>query len=93
MEDLDRLIAACYKKGINVCMDFVMNHILEEHEWARKARQGGGEYMSRYFFFDNAEIPAQYERTVVRLGFQCRGNTRKRAADKRTYVWQSAGGY
>lgn len=67
MEDLDRLTAACHKKGINVCMDFVMNHTSEEHEWARKARQGEGEYMSRYFFFDNAEIPTQYEKTVPQV--------------------------
>ena len=42
MEDLDKLTAACHKKGINVCMDFVMNHTSEDHEWAKKARQGGG---------------------------------------------------
>ena len=67
MEDLDNLTAACHKKGINVCMDFVMNHTSEDHEWAKKARQGNGEYMSRYFFFDNEEIPAQYERTVPQV--------------------------
>lgn len=67
MEDLDKLTAACHKKGINVCMDFVMNHTSEDHEWAKKARQGEGEYMSRYFFFDNGDIPAQYERTVPQV--------------------------
>ncbi|MCM1158888.1 MAG: alpha-amylase family glycosyl hydrolase [Bacteroidales bacterium] len=67
MEDLDSLTAACHKKGINVCMDFVMNHTSEEHEWAKKARQGDGEYMSRYFFFDNAEIPSMYEKTVPQV--------------------------
>ena len=64
MEDLEKLTAACHKKGINVCMDFVMNHTSEDHVWAKKARQGDGEYMSRYFFYDNEDIPAQYERTV-----------------------------
>ena len=67
MEDLEDLTGACHKKGINVCMDFVMNHTSEDHEWAKKARQGNGEYMSRYFFFDNEEIPAQYERTVPQV--------------------------
>ncbi len=67
MEDLESLTDACHEKGINVCMDFVMNHTSEEHEWARRARQGDGEYMSRYFFFDNGEIPAQYERTVPQV--------------------------
>ena len=67
MEDLDSLTAACHKKGINVCMDFVMNHTSEEHAWAKKARQGDGEYMSRYFFYDNAASPQQYERTVPQV--------------------------
>ena len=67
MEDLEELTAACHRKHINVCMDFVMNHTSEDHEWAKKARQGDGEYMSRYFFYDNAEIPQRYEQTVPQV--------------------------
>ena len=67
MEDLESLTAACHKKGIRVCMDFVMNHTSEDHEWAKKARQGDGEYMSRYFFFDSDQIPNQYEKTVPQV--------------------------
>lgn len=67
MEDLDSLTAACHKKGINVCMDFVMNHTSEDHEWAKKARQGIGEYMSRYFFYENWDEPALYEKTVPQV--------------------------
>ena len=67
MEDLAALTAACHKKHMNVCMDFVMNHTSEDHEWAVKARQGDGEYMSRYFFYDNDSIPKQYEKTVPQV--------------------------
>lgn len=67
MEDLESLTAACHKKDINVCMDFVMNHTSEEHEWAKRARQGDGEYMSRYFFYDNYDIPRKYEETVPQV--------------------------
>ncbi|MBD5470975.1 MAG: amylosucrase [Lachnospiraceae bacterium] len=67
MEDLESLTSACHEKGINVCMDFVMNHTSEDHEWAKRARAGEGEYMSRYFFFDNQSIPSQYERTVPQV--------------------------
>lgn len=48
-------------------MDFVMNHTSEDHEWAKKARQKDGEYMSRYFFFEDASIPAEYEKTVPQV--------------------------
>ena len=67
MEDLENLTAACHKKNINVCMDFVMNHTSEDHEWAKRARAGEGEYMSRYFFYDNGEIPAKFEETVPQV--------------------------
>ena len=61
MKDLEHLTSACHKKGINVCMDFVMNHTSEDHEWAKRARAGEGEYMSRYYFFDTYAIPEQFE--------------------------------
>ncbi len=67
MEDLESLTHACHKKNINVCMDFVMNHTSEDHEWAKRARQGENEYMSRYFFFDSYDIPAEYEKTVPQV--------------------------
>lgn len=46
MEDLEDLTEACHEKGIQVCMDFVMNQTSEDHEWAQRARNGEGEYMS-----------------------------------------------
>lgn len=67
MKDLEHLTAACHKKNINICMDFVMNHTSEEHEWAKKARQGDGEYQARYFFFENDTIPNLYEKTVPQV--------------------------
>lgn len=67
MEDLEALTSACHEKGIQVCMDFVMNHTSEDHEWAVRARNGDGEYMSRYFFFDSWDIPGRYEQTVPQV--------------------------
>ncbi|MCD7815112.1 MAG: alpha-amylase family protein [Lachnospiraceae bacterium] len=67
MEDLAHLADTCHEKGINVCMDFVMNHTSECHEWACRARAGEGEYMSRYFFYENDTIPRQFEQTVPQV--------------------------
>jgi len=67
MEELSALSRACHKRKINLCMDFVMNHTSEDHEWAKKAREGDGEYMSRYFFYDDPSIPKQYDRTVPQV--------------------------
>ena len=67
MEDFSELTSKCHERGINICLDFVMNHTSEDHEWAQKARMGEGEYMSRYFFYDNEEIPEKYEKTVPQV--------------------------
>lgn len=67
MDDLEQVTEACHKRDMSVCMDFVMNHTSEDHEWAVRAKNGEGEYMSRYFFFDNYDIPAQYEKTVPQV--------------------------
>lgn len=67
MEELAELADMCHKRDMNLCMDFVMNHTSEEHEWAVRARAGEGEYMSRYFFYDSYEIPGRYEQTVPQV--------------------------
>ena len=40
MQDLAALAHDCHERGIAVCLDFVMNHTSEDHEWARRARAG-----------------------------------------------------
>lgn len=67
MEDLEDLAGECRKRGISVCLDFVMNHTSEDHEWARRARAGEWEYQNRYFFYNDYGIPAMYERTVPQV--------------------------
>ena len=64
IEDLADLSRECHKSGISVCLDFVMNHTSEDHEWAKRARNGEKEFQDRYFFFDNWEIPNQFERNL-----------------------------
>ena len=67
MEDLEALTDACHEMGMNVCMDFVMNHTSEDHEWAKRARSGEGEYMSRYYFYADPSVPQMYEQTVPQV--------------------------
>jgi len=67
MKDLAALTGDCHKRGIAVCLDFVMNHTSEEHEWARRARAGEKAYQDRYFFYDDWEIPNEFEKTVPQV--------------------------
>lgn len=67
IRDLESLASECRKQGISICLDFVMNHTSEDHEWAKRARAGEKEYQDRYFFYDNWDIPAQFEKTVPQV--------------------------
>ncbi len=67
IEDLEALANRCREEGICLCMDFVMNHTSEDHEWAKQARAGEPEYRSRYFFYDSWETPLEYEKTVPQV--------------------------
>lgn len=67
MEDFSRVADKCHQRGINICLDFVMNHTSEDHEWAKRARAGEREYQDRYFFFDTYDIPALYEQTCPQV--------------------------
>ena len=67
MDDLARLAEKCHERGISLCMDFVMNHTSDEHEWARRARAGEGEYMSRYFFESRQDVIDRYTRDVPQV--------------------------
>ena len=64
MEDLETLSAACHRRGILVCLDFVLNHTSEDHEWAKAARAGDPVAQSRYFFYDNWDIPDEFSKTL-----------------------------
>ena len=64
MEDLEDLTAECHRQGISCCLDFVMNHTSEDHEWAKAARNGDPVARSRYFFYDDWFVPNIYEETV-----------------------------
>jgi len=67
MEDLADLAEECHGLGISLCLDFVMNHTSEDHEWARRARAGEAEFQNRYFFYDTWDIPNWYEQTVPQV--------------------------
>ncbi len=67
MADLAALADDCHRRGISVCLDFVMNHTSEDHEWARRARAGDRACQERYFFYDDWEIPTRFEQTVPQV--------------------------
>ena len=67
MDDLAELAEECHVRGMALCLDFVMNHTSEDHEWARRAKAGEKEYQNRYFFYDDWTLPSAFEQTVPQV--------------------------
>ena len=67
MEDLEALADLCREKGMCLCLDFVMNHTSEDHEWAKAARAGDPVARRRYYFYDSWDEPNVYEQTVPQV--------------------------
>lgn len=66
-EDLDSLVEDLQKRGILLALDVVVNHTSNEHEWARKARQGDERYQDYFYTFASREIPDMFEETMPEI--------------------------
>jgi len=63
-EDVEALAATLKKRDMLLVLDVVVNHTSDEHEWARKARQGEKKYQDYYYVFDDREMPDTFEETM-----------------------------
>nr|CRH07200.1 GH13 : Amylosucrase [Candidatus Magnetococcus massalia] len=52
------------RHGISLCLDFILNHTSDEHDWALKAIDGEEEYQAFYHMFTNRKEPDAYEATI-----------------------------
>ncbi|MDR1606604.1 MAG: alpha,alpha-phosphotrehalase [Streptococcaceae bacterium] len=52
MADFEQLIAEGKKRGIDVMLDMVLNHVSTEHEWFQKALAGDAYYQDFFFIQD-----------------------------------------
>ncbi len=67
IEDLREFANLLHDAGINLVLDFVMNHTAREHEWAQRAMNGDERYQHYYYVFDDRTIPDQYEQNLVEV--------------------------
>ncbi len=61
MDDLRALAEDLRQAGINLVLDFVLNHTADNHEWARRALQGHPLYRQFFWFFPDRMLPDAYE--------------------------------
>ena len=62
LEDLRNLAEELLEDGIVLVADFVFNHTSDEHEWARRAKDGDKSYERYYLTFDNYQEVEAYQR-------------------------------
>ncbi|MCC9607974.1 cyclomaltodextrinase C-terminal domain-containing protein [Blastopirellula sp. JC732] len=64
MEELADLAGELRHRGISLCLDFVLNHTSDEHEWARKALLGDEECQEYYRMYPDRTMPAAFEKSM-----------------------------
>lgn len=67
ISDFSDLALECHEHGISLCLDFVMNHTSEDHEWAKRAVRGDKEAQNRYFFYDDRTVPDEFEKYMPQV--------------------------
>lgn len=59
--DFEALIKQCHKDGIRLCIDYVVNHTADDHQWAMCAKAGDEKYQQYYFMHDSFELVQAFE--------------------------------
>jgi amylosucrase len=64
LEDLRQLQEKMRKRNFFLMLDIVLNHTSQQHEWAKKAREGDRQYQDYYYFYNDRSLPDQYDQTM-----------------------------
>ncbi len=64
LDDLRALIDDLRSNGISLCVDFVLNHTSDDHEWAIAATDGSEYHRSLYRTFPDRTEPDAWEATL-----------------------------
>lgn len=67
MDDFENLAKNLHQNGMNVIMDFVLNHCADSHEWAIKAKNGDEKYKEYFYFFKDRTLPDEFEKTMLEI--------------------------
>ena len=67
LEDVRELAANMRRRGMLLTLDVVVNHVSEEHEWAKRARAGDEYYQGYFYTFKDRDIPDMFEETMPEI--------------------------
>ena len=87
MDDLSELAAELRSRGISLALDFVFNHTSDEHDWARQALEGKGEYQKYYRMYPDREMPDAFERSMPEVFTDDHPGAFTYRSEIRRWVW------
>lgn len=64
MDDFAFLVDMMRRNGIDLCIDYVINHVAKEHIWAQKALKGDPDMQNMFIMYEDDRIPNAYNETV-----------------------------
>ncbi|MCK5831829.1 MAG: alpha-glucosidase C-terminal domain-containing protein [Methylococcales bacterium] len=64
LSDLRALAKELRQRDILLTLDVVVNHTSDEHEWAKRARDGETGYQDYYFIYDDRSTPDMFEKSM-----------------------------
>ncbi len=62
--DLTRLASTLRREKMLLCLDVVLNHTADSHEWARRALAGEEAYQNFYYMYADRAVPDEFEKTL-----------------------------
>jgi amylosucrase len=85
--DLDALTAQLRQAGISLCSDFILNHVADDHPWAKGARHGDEALRSYFHVFPDRSTPDRYERTLGQVFPQVAPGNFSHVEEMGGWVW------
>lgn len=85
--DLEALTGRLRGAGISLCSDFILNHVADDHVWARAARAGDAEARAMFHVFPDRAMPDRYESTLGQVFPQVAPGNFTHIAALDAWVW------
>ncbi|MGP1459417.1 MAG: alpha-amylase family protein [Treponema sp.] len=87
IEDLRALAEEFRKNEIRLALDFVFNHTSDEHEWAKKAREGDAHYKDFYYIYKDKADADDWNRSLREIFPEARRGSFTHLEKENEWVW------
>lgn len=93
MNDLRDLIEDLDQHGINLVLDFILNHTSDQHEWAQKAKAGDIDFQNFYYIFKDETLLEEYSPHLRDIFPEVRKGSFTFNQSMQSWVWTTFNSY